>query len=544
MPHLLVIDLRKTLRHFEIERSSTRVGRYDDNDLVLADPLVSRREHFRIDRNPDDRYYLHHINGKNPTRLNDVAVTIPTPLSHGDRIDVGKSALVFYERAVPTVLTDHELPDTSNMTVISSEDVLIEPLSDAPETEHGASTMDVVFEADRQLTLQSSLDDIFRVLLDLAQRIVEFDCALVIMLEEGRPFQRYVRLPDDHVTDSVAVSVHVVDQVVRERQAILVTDTRLDDLGEQSSITGLHILSLMGVPLLRNGNVFGLLYLDSRTKSPTFNPKNLKILIHLASVAAIKIENRQLVEREADALQLREELRRAADIQRHLLPREEPRIDGYVVTARTLPCMGVGGDWYDWMPAPRNGLHLCLGDIAGKGLSAAMLMSSAHATLRALSQMDYAPDEMMRRLNGLMEARFPYNRFVTLWYSVLDPDAHTLTFVNACQERPLYRKADGMSERLDSCGSPVGMLPETDYLARTISLAPNDLVIVYSDGIVDCRNADDEQFGEDRLLDLVAETADNAPPDIAEAILEAVDLHRGNTPHDDDVTLLLLKRLG
>jgi serine phosphatase RsbU (regulator of sigma subunit) len=296
--------------------------------------------------------------------------------------------------------------------------------------------------------------------------------------------------------------------------------------------------------MLLNETVIGLLYLDSRDRSSTFHRDNLDVLTHLASVAAIKIENRSLVEQEAEARLLLEELRRASDIQRHLLPREEPRLDGYELTARTLPCLGVGGDWYDWMAAPDGSLCLCLGDIAGKGLSAALLMSSAHASVRALCSMKLPPDEMVERLNALVESRFPYNRFVTLWYSVLDPATHSLTYVNACQERPLYGARGRSWRALESCGPPLGIRSDSRYRAVTLGLAPDDLVLVYSDGLIDCRNQADEPFGAERLAELLREMQDEPPSDVADAVLERVDHHRGGRPHDDDVTLLLLKRLG
>ena len=181
--------------------------------------------------------------------------------------------------------------------------------------------------------------------------------------------------------------------------------------------------------------------------------------------------------------------------------------------------------------------------VAGKGLSAAILMSSAHASLRALCQAELPPHETIGRLNELLEQRFPYNRFVTLWYALLDPAAHALTYVNACQEHPLVRRSDGRWHRLDKSGPPVGMLPASRYQASTVALAPGDVVLVYSDGVIDCRNSADEAFGEERLLDLVTAVGDRHPAEIEESILGAVDEHRGTVPHADDVTLLLLKRL-
>jgi len=546
MPHLLIIDADRKQSRYDLERSLTRVGRLQDNEIVVADETVTRSEHCRVERHRDDRFYLHPGESRNPTLLNGNPIPEPCPLLHGDRIDLGRWTLVYRERDEPAPrLDDLAATPASDMTFMSAEEALKTPI-DGVTTMGGRaeSAMEIVLEADRQLTLQRPLDDIYKVLLDLAWRVVAFDRGQLMLLEDGEPVRQHVHLREGEGAGDFAVSGEVIKRVVERGEAVLARDVPHDpDLANRGSINGPGILSLMCVPLLRDDKVLGFLYLDSRSTSARFNRESLQVLVHLASVAAVKIENRSLVDRMMETRLVLEDVGRAADIQHHLLPHEAPRIDGYVSVARTTPCFGVGGDWYDWMSAPNDGCGFCLADVAGKGLSAAILMSSAHASLRALCQAELPPHETIGRLNELLEQRFPYNRFVTLWYALLDPVAHALTYVNACQEHPMVRRADGRWHRLDKSGPPVGMLPASGYEASTVALAPGDVILVYSDGVIDCRNAANEPYGFERLLDLITTVGDLPPAEIAESILGAVDEHRGTEPHADDVTLLLLKRL-
>jgi sigma-B regulation protein RsbU (phosphoserine phosphatase) len=539
MAHVLIIDPRRREERFALERSSTRIGRLADNDLVVPDRTASRREHCRIDLRKDGHHYLRHVQGRNPTRLNGIDLAAPTRLYHRDEIGIGRWTLVFLERDEPAAYLSDDSPGMdSDITAIPAGDMLSGPASPYPEA------MEVVLEADRQLTLQRPLDDIFGSLLDLARRLVTFDRGVLMLLEGNRPVSRHVVVADGEKDDSVAVSREIVNRVADHGEAVLVRDTRRDvSLARRDSIDKSEVRALMCVPLIREENVEGLMYLDSRRKNRRFNRENLRILVHLASVAAAKIENRRLFERTVENRILLDDLGRAADIQQHLLPHEEPRIEGYAVVGRTVPCMGVGGDWYDWM-SRSDGKHcFCLGDIVGKGLSAAMLMSSAHASLQALTQAELSPSDAVTRLNALVEKRFPYNRFVTLWYATLDPRAHELTYVNACQERPFHVTADGSVQPLETDGSPVGMMDDTVYESKTIAIGPGDMVVVYSDGFINCRNPSEDFFGEDRLLELVESVTHSTPTEMAETLLEAVNDYRGERPHEDDITLLLLKRL-
>jgi len=300
----------------------------------------------------------------------------------------------------------------------------------------------------------------------------------------------------------------------------------------------------MCVPLWDNREVIGLIYVDNRHRAGLFTEENLRLLANLANVAAVKIENARLFEQVVAAERMEQELQKAAEIQDHLLPAHGPPIPGYQIYGSSVPCRAVGGDYFDYIGLADGRYGIGLGDVAGKGLPAALLMCAFQAGLQALCEMGLPPGETIARLNRLLCRQIPENRFVTFFFAVLDPGRHTLTYVNAGQNPPCRVRPGSMQlDRLPATGPPLGLIADAVFTAGTLELLPGDVVVCFSDGATEGRNASDEEFGEEQLLDIVRQGLAGTPEEIVRRATTAVDQHCSASPRQDDTTMVVLKRV-
>src|SRR5439155_14689149 len=201
------------------------------------------------------------------------------------------------------------------------------------------------------------------------------------LLEDGILVSRVVRVPRGEEGKTISVSQTVAERVVQRQESVLTADAQTDErFRAGQSIVAQQIRSVMCVPLWNNREVIGLIYIDNRHRAGLFSEENLRVLTHLANVAAIKIENARLFEQVLAKEVMEVELQKAAEIQNHLQPAEGPPIPGYVVYGGSIPCRAVGGDYFDYIEMPGGRFGIGLGDVAGKGLPAALLMCSFQAS--------------------------------------------------------------------------------------------------------------------------------------------------------------------
>jgi phosphoserine phosphatase RsbU/P len=215
------------------------------------------------------------------------------------------------------------------------------------------------------------------------------------------------------------------------------------------------------------------------------------------------------------------EIAEARAIQEGLLPKEIPQLPGYEIAATWQSARIVGGDYFDVLPLSDGMLGLCIADVAGKGMPAALLMSNLQAAVRGLASPSLAPDELCVRLNTLLCRNMASDRFVTLFYAQLDGASGTLRYVTAGHNPPFVMHADGAHERLRDGGSVLGVFPNPAFTLGTANLRPGDVVVLFTDGVTEARDADDDEFGDDRLLAVLAESRASSVRDIQKEILQA-----------------------
>jgi phosphoserine phosphatase RsbU/P len=245
----------------------------------------------------------------------------------------------------------------------------------------------------------------------------------------------------------------------------------------------------------------------------------------------------------ADRLSLKDDLEIARDIQAAMLPHETYRAPCLEVHGRTRPANTVGGDFYDIVPLTDGRVLFALGDVAGKGSPAALLMALLLAMLRTLLDEGLAPPALVDRLNLQIWRQMPRSRFITLFVGVVEPGTGRLLFVNAGQTPPVLRRASGAFERLNTGGIALGLQGSTSYSAAETILEPGDALVLYSDGITEAENPDGMAFEEVGLERTLSSVPNSTAPDVSAAILRAVETHARDVRFADDLTVLVVRRL-
>ncbi|HET6277157.1 MAG TPA: PP2C family protein-serine/threonine phosphatase [Candidatus Polarisedimenticolia bacterium] len=243
-----------------------------------------------------------------------------------------------------------------------------------------------------------------------------------------------------------------------------------------------------------------------------------------------------------DKLLARDEIELARQVQLALLPRSHPHPAGWAIWSHTRPANEVGGDLVDSLALPSGEVGVALGDVAGKGLAAALLMAKLQATLRALAPDIGSLGDLGAALNQILCRDGLENRFATLFYFTLRPGSPAVRYLNAGHNPP-YVVRDGEVEQLDPSARPLGMLPGGAYRENRVDLAPGDLLIVYSDGLVEARNAQGEEFGNDRLLALARGLRGLPAEQCGARLVQAADRFLGEERPHDDLSLLVVERL-
>lgn len=348
------------------------------------------------------------------------------------------------------------------------------------------------------------------------------------------------------VSSSIAGAFHLTDALLGWMQlnkSPLVVDHPASDQRFLGVVWDERIDTLLCVPLIVKGALTGILSVYNRRGGGKFDADDQRLLAILATQSAQIIEAARLYEEERTLARMRHQLALAAEIQQHLLPANLPALDGYDLAGTSIAAETVGGDYFDIIATPGERWTICLGDVSGKGIPASLLMSNVQAMIRLLARMNVAPCEAMRRANELLIDCTPTEKFVTFFLASLDPSTGRLDFCNAGHNPPQHLRASGERTHLASGGAVLGIIPSFPYTGNSIDVAPGDVVVIYSDGVTEAVDIEDDEFGEERLAAVVSEHATEGARAIQDAIIAAVRAHAGKQPQSDDITLVVLKRL-
>lgn len=530
----------------QLLKTPLTLGRSVDNDLAYPhDPWLSRY-HLRFEQR-EKTWWIRDCESRNGTLLNSAGIKSAQPIKAGDKILAGHLTIDVRERpseaqrpVISFVAREEGDRSTSEATFVTSLDkVLGKAVEHRPLREGGSAArmVSALIRAGQELVTHQPLDQLFSTILDLSLSAVDARRGVILTLDEG---ELQVRASKG---DGFAISTSVRDQVLRDKRSLLISDAmRHDSLSKQESIVLTRVRSMMAAPLQTGEHVIGIIYVDNGVILRPFSQDDLDLLTVMANVAAIRIENVRLAEVEQNEKIMEADLAQASEIQRSLLPTEPPAYDGWELAGLNLPCRTVGGDYFDFIPYQDGRLAVVVGDVSGKGLPAALLMSSLQAKVQMLRETNPSPSQAVSILNRSLTERCPLGKFITFFYALLDPVSGALEYSNAGHNYPLLLRRDGSVETLTGSGLVMGLFSGVHYEVKKTTLRQGDLLVLYSDGVTEAANSEDVEFGEESLAEFLAVRKNIRCEDIVNQLVEHMRKWRGAMSFADDFTVVLVRR--
>ncbi|MFN7936358.1 MAG: SpoIIE family protein phosphatase [Bryobacteraceae bacterium] len=550
MPELLITEADGSTRVIALEAGPLLMGRDPNCEIPFPNDAELSRRHLVVEKDGDN-WWVRDLGSTNGTRINGNPLNAKYLLKVGDTISASKVSLLFRDKLAPsqsqsprTVVFDagkFEAISSGTISVhlhevLESQDVRPQGFVPGVAKQWG-SPLQALIRVGRELAQRRPLNELFTVILDLALEGVNAERGVLMVLDNEELTVGASR------GGEFRISTAVRDKVLGERASLLVESIAdAPALKERKSIIIQGVRSLMCVPLQTDERVIGLMYVDALNYLRRFTNDDLSLLTVMANVAAMRIERERLAEIEQVQRIQQAELNQAADIQTRHLPSEAPVWPELQVAARHLPCRTVGGDYHDYLQLADGRYMVLCGDVAGKGLPAALMMMNMQARVQALAESCTNVADFVARLNRGMNPTCPPNRFVTLFTCAFDPAKGALTYTNAGHNPALLVRADGSVEMLKEGGMFVALIPGLTYDEQTVPMNPGDTLVLYSDGITEEENSAGEDFGTDRLAQIVAERRTWTVNQLADYVFGEVSVFSEGKPPTDDRTLVVLRR--
>jgi serine phosphatase RsbU (regulator of sigma subunit) len=519
-----------------IGKAPFEIGRRETNDLRLAGSEVSR-DHAEIVP-ADGGFVVRDRSSRYGTYVNGEPVT-ERALVHGDRIRLGRSGgaeMVFL------VADSEPVPERSSTTTAIGD----------------LRQIAALLEGLRALGTGRVLDDVLSLVLDAAIDVSSAERAFIMLASASGELEFKMARGRGRTTlpgGTFATSRKIPEEVFRTGEPRLVADLLDGELANvHMGTVALGIRNVLCVPLrlvryLDKGEAvgeerrIGVLYLDSREKGLLMSSSTRAALETLATEAAVAIENARLYRETMEKARMEQEMRIAAEIQQALLPKMARAGSFFAAAAASLPCRSIGGDFYDYVDLPGGALGFALGDVAGKGPPAALLSAMMQGIFAAQAASSDSPSQTISRVNLALYRRGIESRFVTLMYGTLAPDGR-LTYCNAGHNPPLVlsRSPGGLTIRRLEVGGPiVGLFEGATFEEETVALAPDDWLIVFSDGVSEAMSASGDEYGEARIVEVAEKGMALEPRQLLEALFADVRQFARGAAQSDDITAMVLR---
>jgi serine phosphatase RsbU (regulator of sigma subunit) len=433
----------------------------------------------------------------------------------------------------------------------------IENITSSEPGSGGLRKLNMLLEATTLLHSQLPLDSVLGTMLDHAVSVTDADRGLLLEADAvGKLQVRFarraggMRLPPESLTPSQTA----IQLALRQASPVITEDVAQADKDLQiaQSVVAQRLRSVVVIPLyamsranadesmvnVKRGQFLGVLYLDSR-RPAAFSKLDRQILDALAADAASILDNARLVERERERQRMEQEINIARDIQQALLPRDFREYPHLSVTGINFPCLSVGGDYFDVFPLSDNRTAFLIADVSGKGLGAALLTTMLQGALSAMS-LGTDPAIVFNHVNKFLCGHAEIGRYATMFFGILDQDGH-LEFINAGHPSPILLRR-GVAEEAFSEGSfPVGLVPEAEYTAVCLKLEPGDTMVLFSDGVTEAMDPEEELYGVPRLRELLNGRLECPLEDLQKCVLESVETFTRGASQADDLTLLIVR---
>lgn len=542
---LEVVSPDHSRRFVHVEESPFLIGRGGDTGkhLQLADRRISRDcAAIVLDA---DRYYLEDRGQRRGVFVNNDKVARHA-LEDGDVISFGLGdsyEIIFHNRLVDTT--------------VSSFLTQLESATGSDATPAGLRKLNLLLEATMLLHSRHPVDSVLNTMLDHAIAITKADRGH--LLEPDVSGSLHVRMARRSggvrlSPKSLAPSQTALRMALEQQTSIVTEDLAQADQGLQAalSIVAQRLRAIVAIPLYsmlrakstesaadtKRGEFLGVLYLDSR-RPAAFSKLERQILDALALEAASVLDNARLVEHERERQRLAHEINIAREIQQALLPRGFRDFQHLTITGVNSPCLTVGGDYFDVFPMGEDRTAFLIADVSGKGLGAALLTTMLQGAFSGMT-MGANPARVVQHINRFLCEHAEVGRFATLFFGVLDSTGH-LEFINAGHPSPLLLRGSEVTEAFIEGSVPVGLLPDATYEAVRVKLEPGDTIVLFSDGVTEAMDPNEQMFGVSRLCQTLAGLRDAPLDHLQRTVMESVENFARGAHQADDITLMLVR---
>ncbi|HEY0704060.1 MAG TPA: SpoIIE family protein phosphatase [Candidatus Acidoferrales bacterium] len=541
-----MIEPNGVRREVAINNTPYRIGRQAGNELTLRDSRISRQQAQILSVN--GTMVLEDMGSRHGTYVNGQK-TLRHELQAKDQVDFGMA--------------------DSYKLLFLGEGATIEELVERVEAPAPASSgsrelyhLGVLLEVARTLGTGLSLEDVLTAVVDAAIQVTRTERGVLLLANEGQPgLQMIVARDAQRGTlrpDQLQVSQSVVKRVAQSRRELIVSDTGEDGgMSQQESVARLELHTIIAIPVdklpvietldatisTRQGELLGVLYLDSHVPSSAFSDLDREVLRTLAREAATVVENARLFASSRAKQRLDHEIEIASQIQKNLLPKALPNLPDVAVAGSTLSCHSVGGDCFDVIELGGGRHGFFVGDVSGKGISAALLATLLQGVFFTTAAMDISLPGVFSRVNQYLCERSGEDRYATVFYGILDKMGR-FEYVNAGHVPPLLKKKAGGLEGLGSANFPVGMFAEAEYQSARVQLDPGDFLVIYTDGVSEAGNMMNELFEESRLRTIIENFSGETVHQLGDAIREGMRVFTEGAAQSDDITILCIEYKG
>jgi serine phosphatase RsbU (regulator of sigma subunit) len=546
---LEVISPDGARKYVRVTQTPFLIGRGAEtgNHLQLTDRRISRNcAAIVMEAN---RYYLEDRGQRRGMFINQEKAE-SRQLNDGDVITFGieDSYQVIFRAATGT--SDEAIPQLLTR---------IDHMTSSESAGGGLRKLNMLLEATSLLHSQLPLDSVLAKMIDHAIAVTDADRGLLEEAEAGRPENLRVRLARRSggqrlPPESMTPSQTAIQLAMKQGSPVITEDLAQAEMNLQAaaSIVAQGLRAVVVIPLyassraategtgvdVRRGVFLGVLYLDS--KRPTaFTKLDRQILDALAADAASILDNARLVERERERQRLEQEINIARDIQQALLPKNFKDYPHLAVSGVNFPCLSVGGDYFDVFPLDDKRTAFLLADVSGKGLGAALLTTMLQGALSGMT-LGTDPARTFNHVNRFLCDHAEVGRYATMFFGILD-EAGKLEFINAGHPSPILMRQGRAEEAFTEGSFPVGLVPEAEFATATLQLEPNDTLFLFSDGVTEAMDPDEQLYGVPRLVEVLEGKTDLPLDEIQKTVLESVENFARGARQADDLTMLVVR---
>lgn len=581
---LTMIEGSQRGEQWELRRAETVIGRQQGCDILLDNGAVSRN-HARILEN-HGTYYIEDMRSRNSTYLNEQKLERKTQLQDNDRIGICDVVFLFQTAGSSSSTSTHEKTDPgvfqAGLQVDEGELRMPEIISvpaqkgtQIPAVVNGDGVIDkasilssyslstggylrllanpeaklkALIDLSSNLSQLLTIDHLLPKLLDCLMRAFPLADRAVVLLNDVDKNQlqiRGIRLRDDESAISPPLSTTIIKYALRHKQIVLSEDIQEDErFSNAESVANLRIRSVMCAPLLSaTGQLLGIIQIDTANVEGRFITEDLELLVCLSNQASLAIDNVNLHKQALAQRDLERDLEFANSVQMGFLPTERPNLASFQFYDFYEPAQHVGGDFFDYIKLPDGKLAVAVGDVAGKGVPAALLMARLYSMTRYSLLTSPTAASAVTDLNGSISSSGLGHRFITFVLAILDPKTGNVSIVNAGHLPPLLRHADGTTEAIHGAdsGLPLGVSGDCVYEQTELKMRPGESLFLLTDGLTEAMNPLNEIYSFKRIVDFL-QNQSGSVEHLGEALVADVDKFCAGRAQRDDICLVCFRR--